>query len=156
MAKKAKKPADMLHLLQSTQGTLAQIAKKTNYLKQLDDIVQKTCPDLPQDVWHIANFRQNSIVIEVKSSIWSQRLQFERMNIAQAIAEFTENAFNKIEIKVAPYFNKAPEPSFQHTETTPNTRKISQETADNLRQVAEKAPPSLQAKLEKLARLSNK
>ena len=156
MARKPKKPADMSFLLQTSQGTLAQIAKKTNYLNQLDDLVQQSCPDLPKDVWQIANSREKTIIIEVKSSVWSQRLQFERMNISRAISVFTEGAFDRIEIKVAPYFNKAPKPEIIQTQQTPNSRRISQENAEQLRKVARNAPESLQKKIEKLARLGDK
>lgn len=154
MARKPKKPEDMSFLLQSSQGTLAQIATKTNYLKRLDDIVQQCCPDLPIDVWHIANFKQDSLVIEVKSSVWSQRLQFERMNISRAISEFTGGEFARITIKVAPYLNKR-EPEATHTTTNENINaKLSEETADKLREVAQKAPKSLQERIERLANLS--
>lgn len=64
MARKTRKPSDMSELFQSSKGTLAQIAAKTNSLTILSDIVRQTCPDLPADVWHIANFKQKSLVIE--------------------------------------------------------------------------------------------
>jgi len=156
MARKPKKPADMSFLLQTSQGTLAQISKKTNYLKRFDDLVQQSCPDLPKDVWRIANFRQKTVVIEVKSSVWSQRLQFERMNISHSIAQFTDNAFDKIEIKVAPHFNKTPKPELIQILQTPNTRTLTSENAAQLREVAKKAPESLQKKIERLACLGDK
>lgn len=158
MAKKTKKPIDMSALFQSSGGTLAQIASKTNSLTLLADIVSEICPDLPADVWHIANFRQNILVIEVNSSIWSQRLQFERMNISRALSEATQGQMNQIEIKVAPYRNKTQvnvqnPPLNDAKNLTPQktNNKISQQTAEQLEDLAKSAPPALQKTLQRLA-----
>ncbi len=143
----------MSTLFHSSKGTLAQIAAKTNSLTVLGDIVRQTCPDLPEDVWQIANFRQNILIIEVKSSPWGQRLQFERMKINQQLALVTEGEFTQIEIKVAPYKNKVEEkkPVLPSRAST-----MSGETADQLREIADKAPKRLREKLEKLAAHANK
>lgn len=98
MARKSKIPTDMSALFNSTSGTLAQIAAKTNSLTVLSDIVRQICPDLPADVWKIANFRANAIVIEVNSAVWSQRLQFEKMNICRELIRVTDNVYNRVEI----------------------------------------------------------
>jgi len=153
MARKTRKPSDMSELFQSSKGTLAQIAAKTNSLTILSDIVRQTCPDLPADVWHIANFKRKSLVIEVTSAVWSQRLQFERMNICRELAIATDNAFDQIEIKVSPYRNKIA----YKTETKPSVPlQISQNTANQLLAVAKNAPESLKKKLEKLAKHAEK
>jgi hypothetical protein len=153
MARKTRKPADMSDLFQSSKGTLAQIAAKTNSLTILADIVRQTCPDLPADVWHIANFKQKSLVIEVTSAVWSQRLQFERMNISRELARVTDNEFDQIEIKVSPYRNKV---TYKATEKVAEPLQISEKTALQLLAVAKNAPDSLRKKLEKLAKHANK
>lgn len=153
MARKTRKPADMSDLFQTSKGTLAQIAAKTNSLTILSDIVRQTCPDLPADVWHIANFKQKSLVIEVTSAVWSQRLQFERMNICRELAIATDNNFDQIEIKVSPYRNKV---SYQQDEKVAQPLHISENTASQLLAVAKNAPDSLKKKLEKLAMHANK
>jgi len=153
MARKTRKPEDMSVLFQSSRGTLAQIAAKTNSLTVLADIVRQTCPDLPADVWHIANFKQKSLVIEVTSAVWSQRLQFERMNICRELARVTDNEFDQIEIKVSPYRNKV---SYQETEPVAEPLQITDKTAQQLLAVAKNAPDSLRKKLEKLAKHANK
>ena len=153
MARKTRKPSDMSELFQSSKGTLAQIAAKTNSLTILSDIVRQTCPDLPADVWHIANFKQKYLVIEVTSAVWSQRLQFERMNICRELAVATDNAFDQIEIKVSPYRNKV---TYQTEVKVHEPLKISQNTADQLLAIAKNAPESLKKKLEKLAKHAQK
>lgn len=153
MARKSKIPTDMSALFNSTSGTLAQITAKTNSLAILSDIVRQICPDLPEDVWKIANFKGKSLVVEVTSAVWSQRLQFERMNISRELAQVTDNQFNQIEIKVTPYRTKIPEKTML-PEATNNT--ISTTTASHLLEVAKNAPESLRKKLEKLAAHANK
>jgi hypothetical protein len=153
MARKSKIPTDMSALFNSTSGTLAQITAKTNSLTVLSDIVRQICPDLPKDVWKIANFKGQSLVIEVNSAVWSQRLQFERMNICRELTQVTENQFNQIEIKITPYQAKV------HKKTMlPDaiSSTISQETAAQLLEIAKNAPDSLRKKLEKLAAHANK
>jgi len=153
MARKSRIPTDMSALFNSTSGTLAQIAAKTNSLTVLSDIVRQICPDLPADVFKIANFKANAIIIEVKSAVWSQRLQFERMNICRELTQVTNNEFNQIEIKITPFRNKVPEKT-----VIPNAinSKISAATAADLLKIAATAPESLRKKLEKLAAHANK
>jgi len=89
MARKSRNPTDMSALLNLSTGTLAQIKEKTNSLTVLEDIVRQICPDLPEDAWHTVNIAKNTLVIEVKSPVWGQRLQFERRNICKALLKET-------------------------------------------------------------------
>ena len=150
MARKSKSPLDMSSLILSKKSTLSYITEKTNSLTQLNDIVRQTCPDLPEDVWHIANFNQNKLIIEVNSSVWSQRLQFERMKISQKLSEVTQGQFNQIDIKVSPYRNK-----IVHNENKSSPKQattISHKAAGQILAIAKNAPKSLKDKLEKLAK----
>lgn len=153
MARKTKRPIDASSLLNSSGGTLAQIATKTNFLNQLADIVRQICPDLPEQVWHIANFKKQTCVIEVTSAIWSQRLQFERMNICQQLTEVTQGQFNQIEIKIAPYRSTK---SYQTVDKGEKTQFISNKTAAQLEDVAKDAPEGLKQSLNRLAQLAQK
>jgi len=152
MPRKTKQPIDRSSLLQSCSGTLAKIAAKTDFLTKLAAIVRQTCPDIPVDAYHIANFHQGAIVIEVKSSVWSQRLQFERMNITQALYTLSNGEFTKIEIKVNPYGAKK-----IIEETSPKKHRyhqISTTAAKHLEEVADSAPNSLKEKIRRLAKLA--
>jgi hypothetical protein len=153
--RKTKQPIDASQLLSSTGGTLAQIATKTNFLKQLALIVKQICPDLPDQVWHIANIKQQICVIEVTSAIWSQRLQFERMRISQQLAELTDGQLTHIELKVAPYRNIKTLNGDQNKAPV-KTQFISSHTAHQLQEVAEHAPEGLKRSLERLAKLAKK
>lgn len=158
MARRPKAPKDMSTLFNSTTGTLAQIKAKTNSLNQLCDIVRQICPDLPEDALNITNFVNNTLVIEVKSPVWGQRLQFERNNICRHLSEQSQGEFSQIEIKVNPYGHQqaAKRTSYARQTKTASAKSISTDTANNLLEVAKKAPKGLKEKLEKLASIANK
>jgi hypothetical protein len=156
MARRPKFPKDMSMLFHSTTGTLAQIQVKTNSLNLLSDIVRQICPDLPEDAFNIANFVQSTLIIEVKSPVWGQRLQFERNNICKKLNEETQGQFNKIEIKVNPQGhrqtpNQKTYKSVELVNKKGSVQNISITTASHLLAVAEKAPEGLKEKLQRLA-----
>ena len=167
MARKSKVPINMSALLQTTTGTLAHIQTKTNSLTILADIVRQICPDLPVDAWHIANCRQDTLIIEVKSPVWGQRLQFERNTICNALKDGTEGNFHKIEIKVNPqgFRQKRHEVTEQtraellqlaKTVAPKNNRVVNEKTAKQFLDIAKNAPKGLKEKLEKLARVAGR
>jgi len=156
MARRPKVPKDMSTLFNSTTGTLAQIQAKTNSLSLLSDIVRQICPDLPEDAFNIANFVQSTLIIEVKSPVWGQRLQFERNNICRQLIEETQGKFTKIDIKVNPQGHRqAPnQNTYEYKESVYNkssVQNISTHTASQLLDIAEKAPKGLKEKLQRLA-----
>lgn len=173
MARRPKIPKDMSTLFNSTTGTLAQIQSKTNSLNLLSDIVRQICPDLPEDAFNIANFVQSTLIIEVKSPVWGQRLQFERNTICKELVIQTDGQFSQIEIKVNPQgHRKTPnQQTYQPNNTLNGTslnsafiekkgsvQSMSLNTASHLLDIAKHAPAGLREKLEKLAAnvLSNK
>lgn len=156
MRKKVQQPKLMSALLQSSTGTLAQIAEKTNFLLQLDDIVRQICPDLPADAWKIGNFREETVVIEVKSAVWGQRFQFERNTIARELASISNNQLTKIDIKVSPFKAVTSSSTALDTKTQkhPKRCKMSAQTAEQFKAMAESAPTGLREKLLNLAKLA--
>jgi hypothetical protein len=166
MARKPTVPKDMSTLFNSTTGTLAQIQSKTNSLNLLSDIVRQICPDLPEDAFKIANFVQTTLIIEVKSPVWGQRLQFERNTICQELVKQTQGKFSHIEIKVNPQghrqtpnqntlqnnsiqTNADQNQSFQEKKGSLQT--MSSSTALHLLKIAANAPKGLKETLERLA-----
>ncbi len=157
----------MSALLQTTTGTLAQIQTKTNSLTALADIVRQICPDLPADAFHIANFRQDTLIIEVKSPNWGQRLQFERNTISNALIDSTDGHFQKIEIKVNPQgfrqqrhdiTEKARAELIQSVKIPESTssKVVNEKTAKQFLDIAKNAPKGLKEKLERLAKVAGR
>lgn len=156
MARRPKAPKDMSTLFNSTTGTLAQIQAKTNSLSLLSSIVRQICPDLPEDAFNIANFVQSTLVIEVKSPVWGQRLQFERNNICRQLIEETQGKFTKIEIKVNPQGHRQipTQTTYQYVASVndnSSVKNISTKTVSQLLDIADKAPKGLKEKLQRLA-----
>jgi len=156
MARRPKVPKDMSTLFNSTTGTLAQIQSKTNSLSLLSDIVRQICPDLPEDAFNIANFVQSTLVIEVKSPVWGQRLQFERNNICRQLNEETQGKFTKIEIKVNPQGHRQvpSQKTYEYVDSASknsSVQNISTDTASRLLDIAKKAPKGLKETLQRLA-----
>jgi len=164
VARKSKKPINMSALLQTSTGTLAHIQEKTKSLVLLSDIVRQICPDLPVDAFHIANCREDTLIIEVKSPVWGQRLQFERNNICNALITETEGNFQKIQIKVNPqgFRQKKTDPinlsglDSIPTPKVPNDFIVNQKTAKQFMEIAKDAPKGLKEKLERLARVAGR
>jgi len=161
MARRPKSPKNMSTLFNSTTGTLAQIQEKTNSLKLLSDIVRQICPDLPEDAFNIANFVLSTLIIEVKSPVWGQRLQFERNNICRQLNDETQGEFTKIDIKVNPQAHRQTpnQKTYQPIKSVYNkssVQNISTTTAKHLLSIAEKAPKGLKEKLQKLAASAGK
>ena len=160
MARRPKAPKQLSTLFNSTTGTLAQIQSKTNSLSLLSDIVRQICPDLPEDAFNIANFVQSTLIIEVKSPVWGQRLQFERNTICKSLIEQTQGQFSQIEIKVNPQGHRqTPNQNTYVNNNASNTKSsvqsISKDTASHLLEIAQNAPKGLKEKLEKLAANAN-
>lgn len=154
MARHNRKPENLAELFQESYGSLAKIREKTASLANLSDIVRQICPDLPANAWQIANFRQDTVVIEAKSSVWGQRLQFERNNIGKALSEATSSQYSSIDIKVNPYGNK--KTIKQEDIIVKPTKYLSESSALHIKSIAENAPKGLKEKLEKLAKHANK
>lgn len=147
MKRIVKDPEDLTNLLKQTSGTLANFSSKATSLKILADIIHQSCPDLPENSWQVANFRDDLVIIEAKSPVWGQRLQFERNNIAQKLLTQTKGIFSKIEIKINPYGSRR---EVKQPIQKP-LKHMSQSSADHINSVAENAPPGLKEKLLKLA-----
>lgn len=149
------KPQQLYHLLQDSDGTLASIARKTNSIGILSEVVQKICPDLPSNAWRLANFHEKTLVIEATSPAWGQRLQFERNKISQQLKIQTQGIVEKIDLKVVPHGRVAEKPeNHPHKPaqvSAENKRYLSTQTADSLNSLAKNAPKGLKEKLEKLA-----
>lgn len=168
MARRPKKPKDLSTIFNATTGTLAHIQSKTNSLKLLYNIVRQICPDLPEDAFNITNFVQATLIIEVKSPAWGQRLQFERNTICKELNKQTNGEFAYIEIKVNPQgyrqipsqqtykkepvqYNNSVDNNNHTSNLSGSLQNMSKRTASNLMEVASKAPKGLKEKLENIA-----
>ncbi len=135
---------------------LTNITQRAILLDQLGKKV-KAClsTDLSNNI-RVANYRQGVLIIEVSSSAWAQRLNFERFNLMSQLRSGDLPQLSTIDVKVNPELSKQP-----HRRKTSDVPDIQQEpispvAAEYLKAVAAHAPDGIKARLERLAALSNK
>ena len=147
MKRIVKAPQDLHSLMEKASGSMANLSSKAQSFAIITDIVRQIAPDLPENAWQIANCRDDLVVIEAKSPVWGQRLQFERNNIAQQLTLQTQGLFTRIEIKINPFTNRRE----IEKPVVKSKKHMSSKSAEELTKVAENAPPGLREKLLKLA-----
>ncbi len=156
MSRIEKTPQDLANLIRQSSGNLAGFSAKAKTLQTLDTIIADICPDIPDEIWQVANCRQETVILEVKSAVWGQRLQFERNRICQQLAKASQGQLTKLEFKVNPYGHRREEPQKAVKEVDKPGKYMSENTAEQLQAVAKNAPAGLKEKLEKLAKHANK
>jgi hypothetical protein len=146
MTRYTKNPEDLSLLINSAAGSFAKIAEKSKLLSTFSTLIKQTCPDLPEESFVLANMKADIIVIEAKSPVWAQRLQFERNTILRAVQQASGGLINKIEIKINPkaVINK---PALIEKPK----KQLSENAAEHIVALAESAPDSLKEKLMRLA-----
>ena len=151
MTRYTKNPEDLSLLINSAAGSFAKIAEKSKLLSTFSTLIKQTCPDLPEESFVLANMKADIIVIEAKSPVWGQRLQFERNTILRAVQEASGGLINKIEIKINPkgLVNKP-------IIIEKPKKRLSESAAEHITALAESAPASLKEKLLRLASHVNK
>ena len=78
-------------LLQNQVTLLGTILKKSNYLQSLNQLLQQQLEASYHPYCHIANLRESTLILEIRSSAWATRLRFqlpELLNKLQQLDEF--------------------------------------------------------------------
>ncbi len=143
-------PDSIHHLMTSKSGKLAKIQQKASQLQLINHFLTNNLLPGCDDYCRVANLRQGILVIEVASGAWATRLQQLRIEFMAQIRQQIIPTLLSIEIKVNPALFVKAEPA------KPNTRKISQQTAEHLESLAEQAPAGLAATLLRLAKLARR
>ncbi|WP_394172659.1 DUF721 domain-containing protein [Thalassotalea litorea] len=157
MSRIEKTPQDLAKLISESSGSLAGFSAKAKTLQSLTSIIANICPDIPEEIWQVANCRQETVILEVKSAVWGQRLQFERNRICQQISQASDGQLTKLELKINPYgHQRDAEPDVHAPPVQKTSKHMSKNTAEQLNMVAKNAPAGLQEKIRKLARHANK
>ncbi|TLU66731.1 DUF721 domain-containing protein [Thalassotalea litorea] len=157
MSRIEKTPQDLAKLIAESSGSLAGFSAKAKTLQSVNSIIAAICPDIPEEIWQVANCRQETVILEVKSAVWGQRLQFERNRICQQLSQASQGQLTKLELKINPFGHQRPDEAQARKEATKKTSKhMSKHTAEQLNMVANNAPAGLQEKIRRLAQHANK
>ncbi|WP_255310663.1 MULTISPECIES: DUF721 domain-containing protein [unclassified Aliivibrio] len=134
------------------------LQEKAIIISKLSRVLKDSLPAGCEDHCRVANYRQGSLVIEVSSSVWSTRINYERLAILSAFRQHGLPGLSNLEIKINPDLARSfvgEKPTIYKTEKQAK-RELSAAAASALEMVAETASPKLKKRLESLAALANK
>ncbi len=126
------------------------IAQRAVALNRINTQVQKMIEC--QDQCRVANYRQGILILELSSSHWTWRLNYQKSHL---IAHLKDNGLpnlKEIEFVINPSLMTAT----PHSEIPFERKPISEKTADNLNEVKKHASNKLQERLDNLAKLAKK
>lgn len=119
----------------STSSILQVLLQRSQWLQQMEKLLQETLPVPLNQHCHVMNIRDQTLVIQVDSSIWRARLHYLIPGLIeqwQRLPAFSKLAvIEKVEFRVCPV---SPPPVY--TASAPPT--LSPAASDSLRQVADR------------------
>lgn len=145
-----KKLPQHLSQLMHQSGVLPKLTERAELLLYLDKTVKAMLSGPVCSQLTVANFRQNTLVIETSTAAWAARLNFQKAQLLQRLQSEALPMLTAIEVKV--------NPSLIARETKPNVshRQISETAASHLADLAETTGGSLGQKLKRLAALASR
>ena len=151
MAKNRYDPKSIDELMGKWSNKITRFGVKTDSLQVLQAELDKALGPILSKKCRVANYRDGTLVIEAVSATLATRLNYLKLDI---LSHLRQNGFAECgQVKVtsnpdAQLRLSEPKPSFK---TQKSCRTMSESTAEQLTELAAHAPPSLQAKLLKLA-----
>ena len=139
-----KLPQDLSQLL-TFSGRLPELKEKAELLLRLDHVVkqQLTGPLIKQV--KVANFREDTLIIEVSSSTWAARLNFQKASLLLKLQSEALPMLSVIDVKVNPRMHS------YTPNAEPRYAKLSLTAASHIEALAEHTEGSLGKKLKRLA-----
>lgn len=140
------------HSVKNTEALLQRqnVAQRAIALNKINQQVKQALDC--QDQCRVANYRQGILVIELASSSWTWRLNYQKNQLIKDLRNQGLPNLKNIEFTINPELNTLNDSS-EHT----NQRKpISSQTADHLTEIKHLASSKLSERLERLANLAQK
>ncbi|MCH1920671.1 DciA family protein [Shewanella sp. A3A] len=145
-----KKLPQHLSQLMHQSGALPELTERAELLLYLDKTVKAMLSGPVCAQLTVANFRQNTLVIETSTAVWAARLNFQKAHLLQQLQSEALPMLTAIEVKVNPtLIAREVKPNLPH-------RQISETTAAHLTDLAESTGGSLGQKLKRLAALASR
>jgi hypothetical protein len=147
-------PKSLTSLFTKSEGTLAAIAEKGQYLNALNHHLIETVGATIATNCRVSNYNnQGGLTIETINSAFATRLNFMLPQILQNFRQNVLPQIASIKIKVVPnekfYCAANKKPPI-------NTNRLSEQASDYILEAASHAPDSLKRKLERLAACAKK
>ncbi|SJL82137.1 DUF721 domain-containing protein [Vibrio palustris] len=120
----------------------------------INKVIKSIVPASAVDHVRAANVRNGQLVIETASAALKMRIDRDRLNILNQLRSQGFAKLISIEVKINPAIYRNGGAIHQSKKEAKTRPPISQEAANYLLAVAESAPPKLQARLQRLATLT--
>ncbi len=139
-----KLPQDLSQLL-TVSGRLPELKEKAELLLRLNHLVKQQLSGPVIEQIKVANFRQDTLIIEVSSSTWAARLNFQKINLLHKLQREALPMLTAIDVKVNPRMQS------YTSNSEPVYAKLSLTAASHIEALAEHTEGSLRQKLKRLA-----
>ncbi len=139
-----KLPQDLSQLL-TVSGRLPELKEKAELLLRLDQVVKQQLSDPLVAHIKVANFRQDRLIIEVSSSAWAARLNFQKSHLLLKLQSEALPMLTVIDVKVNPRMQS------RTPKSEPSYAQLSVTAASHIEALAEHTEGSLGQKLKRLA-----
>ncbi|RXF02907.1 DUF721 domain-containing protein [Pseudoalteromonas sp. PS5] len=153
LAKNRYNPKPLDEVMGGWSDKLNQYGQKSAQAAQLQTCLVETLGPILSKKCRVAHYREGTLTIEAASATLATRLNFLKMDILSAFRKAGVHDCALVKITTNPEAQQR----LNNTVESPSTaykanRNMSQATGEQLLALAESAPPSLKAKLEKLAK----
>lgn len=144
-------PSSLSELLSGNTSKFAKIQQKSIELQEINHFVTSQLMPGCESYCRVANLRQGILIIEVASGAWATRMKANRLSLLAQLRQQLLPTLSSIDIQINPklFVSHQPPP-------VPNSRKISDATAEHLAALADSAPKELAEKLQRLANLARR
>ncbi|BBN80360.1 hypothetical protein PA25_03450 [Pseudoalteromonas sp. A25] len=155
MAKNRYDPKQLNELMGKWSDKLLNYTDKSKKMAELQQCLEKAIGPILSKKSRVANYRDGTLIIEAASATLATRLNYLKMEILSQFRQAGMIECSQVKITTNPEAQQRLSPRDSYTNTKQNSqgkgRVMSEHTAEQLRELASGAPPSLQAKLLKLA-----
>lgn len=154
MAKDRFAPKNLDEVLQAMPAKFANYVAKSSALSELHHSVADFLGEHLAKQVVVANYKDSTLVLQTASAAIAMRVNYMKTGLLSHLRKHGLAELAQIKVQTNPTQQPAQVHSSQQQKaaaTKQNKPVISQQTADALKEIAANAPPSLQAKLLKLA-----
>ena len=93
-------------LMANSSGLLCHLSKHSHKLKQLDNKIKASLPTPLNQHCHVANLRENTLVIHTDSALWATRLRYMVSSLIQQWQQdVSMPLIEQVDVRVRPLKN---------------------------------------------------
>ncbi|NOU51826.1 DUF721 domain-containing protein [Pseudoalteromonas sp. JBTF-M23] len=155
MAKNRYDPKQLNELMGKWSDKLLNYSDKSKKMAELQACLERAIGPILSKKSRVANYRDGILIIEAASATLATRLNYLKMDILSQFRQSGMIECSQVKVTTNPEaqqrLSSSHNPGKQSQSKEPSGRIMSEHTAAQLKELASNAPPSLQAKLLKLA-----